>query len=96
MHWVIHLFDRNVLGTLLGNGNTMEVGDTRRHQPCHYGAYSLVGKAENSQIITLKTNTLEKSLAPCWPFAGIRCINTSVFNAMKEKTGCGVQAGVNR
>lgn len=24
MHWVIHLFDRNVLGTLLGNGNTME------------------------------------------------------------------------
>lgn len=24
MHRVIHLFDRNVLGTLLGNGNTME------------------------------------------------------------------------
>ena len=32
MHWVIHLFDRNVLGTLLGNGNTMEVGDTKL--PC--------------------------------------------------------------
>ena len=29
MHWVIHLFDRNVLGTLLGNENTMEVGDTK-------------------------------------------------------------------
>lgn len=25
MHWVIHLFNRNVLGTLLGNGNTMGV-----------------------------------------------------------------------
>lgn len=29
MGWVIHLFSRNVLGTLLGNGNTKRVqGDT--------------------------------------------------------------------
>lgn len=57
---------------------------------------SLVGEAEINQIITLKSNTLQRCLAPCRPSTGNWCMNTSVISAVKENMGCEGQAGVNR
>lgn len=54
------------------------------------------GETEINQIITLKSNTLQRCPAPCKPSAGIWCMNTSVISAMKERRGCDGQAEVNK